>query len=924
MRIFISYNNRDRAEAERLTAALEASLPGFDAYFAPRSNIGGSYWLPRLGEELQESDGLLLLLGSRIGSWQELEYYEALRLTRARGAPRIVPVLLGEDSPGLHFLSQFHRLRLPRQPYDALVEQVVSALGGAGVGQDTSPLWRETNPYRGLQAMGSANAAHFFGREALTGEILDVLRTLPDRVLALVGNSGVGKSSIVEAGVIAALRSRIWPGDMDRPWPADLDDSRSWLSLTIRPGEHPLRALALGFARTWIDDPADAEAQAMKWVTNFQNGSHLSALAEAARDRIADRTEAGPPSQILLYVDQGEELYARSEVQEAARFSELLAQAAGDKGIRVMTSLRADYYGRLQDDTALFPACDRLDIPPLDRTGIEAVIRKPAGRLGVRFEDPGIVPVIAETTARQSGALPLLSFMMSEAWEAMRRDEDSNGVLRFPIGVIDVAGPLVRRADQFLGRHPDGRDALRRLFTLRLAHVPKEGEPVRRRATRAECDDREWALAQTLASADWRLLTTGADANNPTVEVAHETLLRSWPRLTGWIDDERAFLIWKGQLEADRLEWEAAPEDRRDEAVLMGLALDTARRWHAERRGDLAPRDRAFIERSLDLNQMRKDKEKKQQDDLAAADRRTARIRLWLMRGAVVASVLFAVLLVGVGWQWWQATTQLFETQKEQTRSRNATADRLLGENLPDAALAVAVAAFPEKAPHLWQELNRASGISKTLMKAYHGSRLMGTFKGHEDRVLSAAFSPDGLRIVTASADRTARVWDAASGAELLTLAGHEGAVTNAAFSPDGTRIVTVSADQTARVWDAASGAELRVLAEHEGAVTNAAFSPDGLRIVTASGDRTARVWDAASGAELLVLTGHEGWVTNAAFSPDGLRIVTASSDGTARLWDAPLLPELISLARAKVERGKLLTPKDECAYFLRSEGCDP
>ncbi|HMK86244.1 MAG TPA: protein kinase [Steroidobacteraceae bacterium] len=176
-------------------------------------------------------------------------------------------------------------------------------------------------------------------------------------------------------------------------------------------------------------------------------------------------------------------------------------------------------------------------------------------------------------------------------------------------------------------------------------------------------------------------------------------------------------------------------------------------------------------------------------------------------------------------------------------------------------------------------------------LTVFHESRVADTeiqaLIGHRDSVISAAFSPDGGRIVTASLDRTARIWDAATGRQTLQLAGHTDRVLAARFSPDGRRVVTASRDASARIWDAVTGRELARLIGHSGTVWSADFSPDGRRVVTASRDKTARIWDAASGEQIGILNGHTDVVRSAAFSPDGERIVTASYDKTARIWDA-------------------------------------
>ncbi len=188
-----------------------------------------------------------------------------------------------------------------------------------------------------------------------------------------------------------------------------------------------------------------------------------------------------------------------------------------------------------------------------------------------------------------------------------------------------------------------------------------------------------------------------------------------------------------------------------------------------------------------------------------------------------------------------------------------------------------------------------SGGGTAKVWDARSGSPLL-ELKGHRNAVDSVAFSPDASRIVTGSSDQTAKVWDARSGTPVLELKGHTRAVGSVAFSPDGTHIVTGSWDNTARVWDARTGSPLLELKGHANAVMSAAFSPDGSRIVTGSGDLTVRVWDARTGSPLLELKGHTRAVGSVAFSPDGTHIVTGSMDDTARVWDARTGTPLLEL----------------------------
>jgi len=187
--------------------------------------------------------------------------------------------------------------------------------------------------------------------------------------------------------------------------------------------------------------------------------------------------------------------------------------------------------------------------------------------------------------------------------------------------------------------------------------------------------------------------------------------------------------------------------------------------------------------------------------------------------------------------------------------------------------------------------------------------------------VYSAAFSPDGKRIVTASFDRTARLWDAATGRPIgEPLRGHLRDVLTAVFSPDGRSIVTASSDWNARLWDAETGRPIGEPLRHEGPVRSAAFSPDGKRVATASQDETVRVWDSETGRPIgEPLRGHEHDVESAAFSPDGSRIVTASRDKTARVWDiATNTGEFVMQAKAAAPR--CLTVAQRRSFFLDPE----
>ncbi len=602
-RWFLSYNSQDLPLVQAFEAALRSKDPQAHIFYAPKTLRAGGFWLPELAERIAEATAFVLLVGAGgVGPWQSMEYYEALdRRVKEPRFPVILVLLDGQPAPGLPFLRQVHWLVTPDLASEKTLADVLDA-GAGGGGLPREP-WRHTAPYRGLSAMTEADADYFFGRGEKTAEVLGTLAETPNKLPLLLGNSGVGKSSLAQAGVTAALMRQAWPQTAPAAgaWPQDFRHSRRWCFLKLRPGAEPVRALVEPFLRTWqFEATASAAAKRQReWVRDLLDGSvTLPDLLDATEARYRDELQQPAPPAFLLYVDQGEELYVRAAEEQRRRFSQLLAGALGDPRLRAMISLRADFYGDLQKDEALYAAHRLISVPPLREAELRDVVSRPAELLAARFETDQLANQIAQRTAEEAakdaGALPLLSYLLDDMWAQMVQRGD--GVLRLPAHAIELGAVLVQRADALLAAHPEYEDDLRRILTLKLATVREDGEPTRRRATRSEFNDQEWRLASELADHPYRLLVTAAPENAETyAEVGHEAIFRRWDRLRDWIAAEREFLIWKSGLESARRAWQAAPAGAKNEALLMGLALRNAQSWLAKRSEDIPPQDREFI-----------------------------------------------------------------------------------------------------------------------------------------------------------------------------------------------------------------------------------------------------------------------------------------------------------------------------------------
>ncbi|MEI6778677.1 MAG: hypothetical protein WCK70_17390, partial [Chloroflexales bacterium] len=683
-------------------------------------------------------------------------------------------------------------------------------------------------PYRGLDAFNETNTGIFFGRQRVVAELVERLRD--HRLLAVVGPSGSGKSSLVRAGLLPALRTNGVPG------------SAGWQILPpMVPGSDP----------------------------------------SAALDR-ALTADDGSGAPLLLLIDQFEETFTlcTDEVRRTEFLNHLVALAT-DKGMphRVVLTMRSDFEPFIARAEALHPlyGAGKVTLPPLTAGELRETIERPAEQVGLKFE-AGVVDSLLGDILGEPAALPLLQYSLLKLWDARERNRVTLAAYK-QVGGGRLA--LARGADAaYAALIPEEQVTARRIL-LRLVR-PGEGlEITSNRVRRAELDrggEDPGRVARVLGKlVDARLLrlTPGDTLDDTQVEVAHEALVRNWPTLVEWLEDERLSLRHRQRLSAAAEQWQRLGRD--PAALLAGRLLEEARGYE-----DLSAMEREFVGAGVAAE--------------AARARRVARTSLMirvLLVITTIASVVATILAVQANKERDQAqvarsdavvaqslaTTAQSETERQRVvidSQRLAFAGQTqLRDNAETGLLLAYEASARDDNPVTGQTLRDAIDAVQWRPIALHG---------HTDSVVSAVFSPDGQRILTASTDHTARLWDA-QGQILATLKGHTGFVTSAIFSPDGQRILTASDDNTVRLWDA-TGMPLATLSGHTRGVRSAVFSPNGQRILTASDDNTARLWDAA-GTPLATLIGHTNSVVSAVFSPDGQRILTASKDSTARLWDA-------------------------------------
>ncbi|MDT7785133.1 MAG: hypothetical protein QOF58_3552 [Pseudonocardiales bacterium] len=730
-------------------------------------------------------------------------------------------------------------------PTLAVTLAYVEACGGDG--EEWRQRWHELSeelsappaegvraPYPGLAAFQVEDSDRFFGRDALIAELLE--RLGERRFLGVFGASGSGKSSLLRAGLVARTHGP---------------------HVVFTPGASPREECALRMAE----------------LTGTRVGQVLQDLADPAALHVYLGMVG---SEVLVVVDQFEEIFTLCQAEEERTwFVEALVHAA-DKHARVVVGVRADFYGHCGRYPRLVKALQdsQVLVGPMDSDELRQAITQPAVHEGCVLDTVLVARLVAEA-AGQPAALPLVSHALLETWRRRRG-------LRLTIEGYEEAGGIqhaITRSGEEVYASLDaaGQAAARQIF-VRLTALGEGTADTKRRVSRESLDDSDLTVHVLEKLAAARLITI----DDSSVELTHEALIRSWPRLRDWLSDDRAGLRLHRRLSEATESWAAVEHD--PGALYRGVRLASARDWAAANPEALTPRENRFLTASLDAE---------------AAEQTSARKRNRRLRQLVAALTVFVLLttIAGVAAvvQWRQAVAD-----RDRAMSRQG-GEHAAGLRATDPSLAgqIGLAAY---------QISPTPEARSALLSTFSGpfpTRLHGA----GDQIDTIALTPDGSLLATGAVDGVVELW---SGPRRIATLPNTGRVIDVAFSGDGQRLAVAGKDGV-RLFTA-SGELLTSFLPGVG-VAGVSFSPDGTQLATAG--PTAQVWDLRTGRPTTAPVRHEGEIYRAEYSPSGV-LATAGEDGRVFVGD-----QLVMRAKGPIsgltwsQDGKLAIADETHAIWL-------
>ncbi len=739
------------------------------------------------------------------------------------------------------------------------------------------------NPYRGLQAFREEDSELFYGRESFIEQLLVAIKTHP--LVAVIGPSGSGKSSVVAAGLFPHLRRQ-----------------NDWLIITMRPGSHPLNALKEAFSAATNDTNEDQP---------------FSILIQAVLDHHPWAEH------ILLVIDQFEELYTLC-LDTALRHQFLdkllsimnsrlldIKEADVDTSpfpVTTILTMRADFMGQALTHRPLADAFQdaTLMLGPMTAQELATAIENPAKRQGVTFEE-GLVNQLLTDVGTQAGRLPLLQFALTTLWEHQTNGQLTNQAYQ---SIGQVGGGLARYAEQIYTNLNEAEQTQAGQILVQLVQPGQGTSDTRRQAIKQELEAEKWPVLQYLTDA--RLVVTDQNgAGEQTVDLAHEALIDHWGRLKSWLNDDRAFRLWQERLRIALYQWEATQRDKG--ALLRGALLVEAEEWCQLEAERISPTEQAFINASITLrDQEQQAQEAQRQRELVAAQKlaeteaQTAtrlRKRAFALTGLGVIAIVLALLAGTFSWLAQEnASAAQAESAKAQEAQRQAERQRqlTLAQSLVAQSLGlINQSSETELGTLLTLEalrLNREAdgnlqesienSLQQILIRPYFNT----TLSTQDTTINTVDYSPDGQLLAVAGNSQIIQIWDTNQPSHPLhQLMSHKGNIQSIAFSPDGQHLATAGDDQIIHFWDV-NGVEFPhpplLLKAHIGSIRTLVFSPDQKWLASGGEDQIIYLWDLALPQKAAIPLSQQDMVNTLAFSPNGQYLASGSQNNLVRLWN--------------------------------------
>ncbi|MBE9069180.1 caspase family protein [Leptolyngbya cf. ectocarpi LEGE 11479] len=769
-------------------------------------------------------------------------------------------------------------------------------------------------PYVGLNAFTEDDARFFFGRDHLTQQLIEGISH--QAFLAVVGASGSGKSSVVQAGLMARLRQG-----------HDIPNSENWQLYSCRPGNRPLTALA-----QCLVEPGTSREQ------QYQQQQQLEGILYQGAEGVVYWLRSQPQPVTVLVVDQFEELFTLAPLEDRKQFLALLfeiLEQAADR-FKLVITLRADFIASCLEYPQLTQALqrNRVLVPPvLQSTNYQQVIVNPAEAVGLEVE-PELVDSLLQDLSQGLGDLPLLEFVLTQVWE--QRQPGLLTLQTYQQQVGGLKGALERKAQSIYDGFDEQAQACVRWIFLSLTQLGDGTEDTRRRigkqalmvskypvelvektlqvlvkeklvvvssdslanredspegsgeATMGIKGGQTLLESQIVESSYWNDIQTDLEElkAETTVEVAHEILIRHWSTLRWWLDENRDRLRAQRQLEDAAQQW--IQNQAKPEYLLSGIRLEAAEDLYIHYTDELSAEAQQFFEACQEARE-----EARQQDK-----RKLRRTRITL--GIVTALGLGTLALSGVAWRQSQraigsnikALNTLAESQFSEHKSlESAISSVQAGRQLERLRPWVV-------GPQTYTDL-RVQTIA-TLMQVIPQNYERNRWTDHAQEIHSARYSPDGQWIASASGKEVfLRKSDGTSPQTLFGSSDNQ-YITDIAFSPDSQKLAIATGsggrvwfsnlmadDDNKLTWKISKEESHSLLVAHDvDGNIQVAFSPDGEYLATASDkDQVIKLWDAQTYNHVGIFEGHSTGVKALTFSHDGQQLASVDVDNVIRNW---------------------------------------